>query len=418
MTANADPTWPLPDNPDPPSTVCYQIDIPNDQKHLDAFMGAVALLSNWYMWDRDELKQGKDAARAWWKALHSIRPCQSSTPTGGGGGGENDFMIRQNPTNPCILESSLDGVNWCEWADISKCIPGATQPGAGTGVPAPNGGTKTYCYGVNSGGVLLIPAYVNSGDVLTLTDVSGAGTDGVTLAWYCPNGQSFAADTCSGLGHLDGGDPLPTAKHMALIYNVDGTYYDAMSGPVTVPGGVTNAQVTVQVNAPFSSSQQGSYSLCVQVTNNQAGTWSHTFDFTAGTFDWNPGAFLGVALGTWVAGLGWQSNSYASPQDCIVQISHVLPSPRPVIKCEAVYSRTNAGVGTGSMFHDMNGSLASVVQWTQQFDTAIGDHDQLVTQTGNIDTLGLDFRIDPAACTGIVVSKIIITGTGTDPYLM
>lgn len=55
----------IPDIIDPPDNVCYVVEIPNHPDYIAAFHGAYEQLSHWWAWQRDELKQGKDAAARW-----------------------------------------------------------------------------------------------------------------------------------------------------------------------------------------------------------------------------------------------------------------------------------------------------------------------------------------------------------------
>src|SRR5712664_3871192 len=48
-------------------------------------------------------------------------PLPANFQPASGAGGDDDFMLRQNPDNPCELQTSVDGITWCTWADLSKC---------------------------------------------------------------------------------------------------------------------------------------------------------------------------------------------------------------------------------------------------------------------------------------------------------
>src|SRR5579884_2087348 len=64
-------------------------------------------------------------------------------------------MIRQDPANPCLLQTSIDGVNWCTFADISKCVPSIAQPGSGSGATPPAGQSQQTCSSLNANSTLL-----------------------------------------------------------------------------------------------------------------------------------------------------------------------------------------------------------------------------------------------------------------------
>lgn len=47
-------------NPDDSHYVC--VEVPDDINHRIAFLGALSSLVKWYNWERDDLKQGAEAA--------------------------------------------------------------------------------------------------------------------------------------------------------------------------------------------------------------------------------------------------------------------------------------------------------------------------------------------------------------------
>src|SRR5205814_750360 len=85
---------------------------------------------------------------------------------------------------------------------------------------------------------------------------------------------------------------------------IAGTYYDLTLSPITVPGGVTDAPVTLQINDSDLTNNYGSYDLCVQVTNNAQPNWQQTFNFNIADNGWSP-VVGGYTAGTWSAGTGW-----------------------------------------------------------------------------------------------------------------
>jgi hypothetical protein len=124
----------------------------------------------------------------------------------------------------------------------------------------------------------LLPTLVSSGDVLEITSITGAGNDGALIRWQCPSGLTFFTGAClPNSGATDGGDPLPSVFHMRILYLIDGTYYDAMAGQFTVPGGIANKEVDLLVNDAALADNSGSYQFEVCVTNNAALSWSHHF---------------------------------------------------------------------------------------------------------------------------------------------
>lgn len=152
-------------------------------------------------------------------------------------------------------------------------IPGTGAPQAPAG-----GGNQCYHAALQANSRYLLPTVVSSGDVLELIDAQGQGNDGTLSPWWTPSGHIFfIVDTGTG-GVLTSSDPIPTSNHMRLIYNIGGTFYDAMAGPVTVPGGVLNAQVEIQVNDSALADNAGAYTFQICKTNNQLASWSHVLD--------------------------------------------------------------------------------------------------------------------------------------------
>lgn len=200
--------------------------------------------------------------------------------------GMDFFDSPENGGKPMALCESVRWQNgvlqaWCcgEWQDVpgqpSQGIGGPGQPGGGTPQPQPGGGQTCYHGQFPATGSWLVPTVVNAGDTVVLSNATGAGQDGILGPWKCPNGQTFFAGQCIGIAGPVGSDPLPTANHMELLFYIDGTYYSAMGGPVTVPGGVSNAEVLVVVNDSTTTDNSGSYSFDVCVTNNAVMSWSH-----------------------------------------------------------------------------------------------------------------------------------------------
>lgn len=185
-------------------------------------------------------------------------------------------MIRQNPENPCLIESSIDGVHWCAFIDLSKCSSFGTQPGPQP-APQPGGGAKQYCFNLRANETVLLPALVSTGDTVSLDRADGAGYDGGEFdlgpLWRCPDGAAFVGGLCTGFYSTKPGDPLPSEHHMALIIGYGATpdyLLVPLNTPVTIPSGVSQAKVWLQVNDDPIGNNQGSYDVCVTVTNNNA----------------------------------------------------------------------------------------------------------------------------------------------------
>lgn len=413
----ADPNYQgfmLPTVINPPDSLCFMIKVPNDPGHIAAFFGALYDLTLWLSWQRDPAKQGIQAAQVWKEIWVNLAAQSCNPPTVGVGtdGGE-DFMIRQNPTNPCILESSVDGVTWCQWADLSKCIPSSNQPGAGTAQPAP-GGCSTFQGQFNASEQFLVPVPVSTGDTLNLTNVTGAGNDGASGTWNCPDGTVFFAGACLvGTGATVGTDPLPSVKHMRLIWKIGGSYYDAMAGVFTVPAGVSNVQPVLLVNDSPASDDNGSYQFTLQVCNNSVATWTHTLNF--GT---SPGGFVifSTEHGVYTPGSGWQP-SCVDGANMLLRARFTAPADFTVVSISVIYSQNvvgtngaevelrNVGLGILASANDnaTNGTVVTNRTYAHTFN-----------QSG---VRNIDIDMDQPGCTSTgLYSSLTIVGSGPDPF--
>lgn len=193
------------------------------------------------------------------------------------------MAIRQNPTNPCVIESSVNGVDWCPFIDLSKCQNFGTQPGEGSPQPAPGGGTQQYCFKLSAAGRKLLPVTVSDGDTITLDNANGAGHDGSGVdgsgLWRLPNGDQFFGGIDVGFPRTVETDPMPAVNHMKIIAGAGSTpdWFELTTGsPVTISGGLTQAQIWIQVNDSNLLDNEGDYDVCVTVSNSHVVALSST----------------------------------------------------------------------------------------------------------------------------------------------
>lgn len=59
--------FPLPTVINPPDRLCVRVNVPDDPAHIQAFTGALLNLTEWYGWERDSLKRGREVASVWWQ---------------------------------------------------------------------------------------------------------------------------------------------------------------------------------------------------------------------------------------------------------------------------------------------------------------------------------------------------------------
>lgn len=271
---------------DPGKTRCIQVIIPDSLEYLQIFYAALLTLTKWKNWELDGTTSASQCATLWRNLLISqnFPPCDQAAAAGADEGVEN--LIRQNPDNPCLLETSINGTDWCPFADLSLCINLQGQIGVGAEQPRPGGGCVTYHIYMPANSLYLLPTNVSTGDTITITHPSGAANDGGETVWRTPTGGQFVAGLDIGGYAYNAGDPQPTTPHMALILQIGATYYSFTAFAFTVPGGVANQPVTLQVNDSAISNDYGGFNLDVEVCNNQAATWSRDYLFSTGTHGW------------------------------------------------------------------------------------------------------------------------------------
>jgi hypothetical protein len=303
MPKQAPMKWPLPTIVHPAKTVCYTIRVPKERHYIAAFLGAIFLLSKPYAWADDPDHTALEVGAVWRDIFDRLLAgnCDFPPPNPAQGGGVDvEMSIRQNPDNPCELQFSADGTDWCTWADISKCLPAPAQPGKGAPQPQPGGGCVIYPGSFQGSGSWLLPTRVSTGDVINITEYDGAVDDG-SQTWYCANGQLFELGDCVGSTTTSSGAPLPSAPYMSLIAKIGASYYQIIPGPFTVPSGHSNDMVTFIANDGNRSDNDGSWTFQVQICNNQAGSWTSTLDFTQQPFD----SVVTIDVGSYVPAQGY-----------------------------------------------------------------------------------------------------------------
>jgi len=410
------PTIKLPGTLAPAGFRCVQMMIPDDNEHMAALAGMVTLLTHWTSWERDPNKGGTIAAQAWQNAINRYPLFRTCT--------ENTTVTEESEYLMSICEQlrwnngKLQGLCCGEWTDIpgqgDSTLGGSGQPGEGAHQP---GYGETECYNGTLAGTGLwhLPTVVNSGDTIEVTEYSGAWHDGAFTVWRCPNGYIDFAGGCVPSTATESGDPLPSDPHMSLIAEIQGTFYPVLTGGVfTVPGGVSNAEVTFQANDSVLSDNAGEIAFTVCVENNQSAGWEHTFDFLASDcgFVSNP-----INRAVWTAGQGWgidPSGSYPG----LFQIQAPVVAARDYNFWQAFLTLSPNGVlpNVGIGLSDYTGTVY-----------AIDPHGALNPSIGFGSTNGTSFwssiQSDPhdtveggVLFTGKLYKLVVKGPTGTDPF--
>jgi len=301
----------LPTNLHPTDSVCFNVPVPNDPAYIQAFIGALYDTTLWLSWQKDANHKAIEAAKVmknvWWQVINHPAVCGLPGVSSRIYEDINDMTGFRLDCNCNLFVECCDGTEkQILTADQVKALIQG-QPGAGAPQPTPNGGSACYTGQFQASGAFLVPTPVSTGDVLTL-DVSGAGLDNsLGTVWRCPDGEQFFGNACVGFPVLEPSDPIPAINHMRIIYKIGASYYDAMAGPFTVPGGVVGQQVLLQVNDSNLADDYGTYTVSVCRQNNQTSTWSHDLDFTAGAQGFVSGTLPGlITLAQFVPGSGWE----------------------------------------------------------------------------------------------------------------
>lgn len=421
--------YPLPIDVSPRTSICFQVPVPNDIFHIAAFMGQLNALASAYSWSDDPAHTALDVAKVWREIFDNLQRCAQPPVTiklGAEGGDEQ--LIRQNPDNPCLLETSINGTDWCPFADLSLCIAGPSQPGAGAPQPQPGGGVECYHAELSANEQWLLPTAVNAGDVLVISGVSGAWSDGTN--WYCPNGQAFILGLCTGLFPvLSSTDPLPTQPHGSLVTKIAAAWSEVgLGASLTVPSGVAEGQVIFQMNDDSRSDNSGTLVFDVCVTNNQLGAWSVVFDFTLASHsaEFNHGSENGNDPKGWVSGVGYQSglsgwivslttNATAPSGPCVIEKIEVTAGT-------LFHNGTSGGVSASSdigspnglsntiNLRTNNGGVSSFI-WPTPLDvwSASGHATALGMSASSFDHVG------STNDNNTWISKVVISGTGATP---
>lgn len=107
----------MPANPQPTGVRCIRVYVPDDPLYIAALWGSYEYLTTWLAWETDDSHLGKDAADVWKPAFLRAR---EEWDCAEGSCGLMD--VRQSETEPCVLEKLDDCTGaWEEFADLSLC---------------------------------------------------------------------------------------------------------------------------------------------------------------------------------------------------------------------------------------------------------------------------------------------------------
>jgi len=396
--------WVLPEVVEPPTSLCVTIRVPNETYYKSAFWGALLDLASAYKWQDDPAHTAKDVANVWRNIIDDLRldqcPVEPTVPHGTEI--EDDMGIRVD----CDCNV---WITCCDGTEMQLATVGMldqpTQPGDGAPTPQPGGGCQAYAATIQGNGFWYSPAIVSTGDTIEVTAAAGATYNPTAGIWHCPDGDQFFAGACVGSTLTNAGNPLPAVKSGKLIANIGGAYYDVQGGPFTVPGGISDAAVTFLFNYDNLLGSSGEVKFNVNVCNNQAGSFSHDFDFVI-----NPRGWSVRDIGQYTAGVGFEAVYSAPIMTADIQSPTVAAFTLTRMTVRYITSGqsggSNAAMGDntpGVYFHNvtcLNGDIT---------------YDSGIISIAGVTILYFDGFLDTSLATGKVV-HVHIEGVGPDPF--
>src|SRR5258706_8610310 len=120
--------------------------------------------------------------------------------------GDNTDMTGIEVSGDCEMKLRICGgrLQVCDcgtWVDVPSCDDegapvSGSQPGAGSGTPAPGGGTRQDCGGLAGNQKWYMPFAVKTGGAIPFSLLLGAANDSGEPFWHCPHRSVFLADAC------------------------------------------------------------------------------------------------------------------------------------------------------------------------------------------------------------------------------
>jgi len=417
-------TFALPNVLSPSGYRCVQVNIPDDNDYLAAFMGAIQMLAKWVSWERDDNQSGKIVAQRWKDAMLQsdfLATCEGQPiyiDTGDDDMGNICTQLR-------IHNGKLQGLccfnpETCqmEWADICGqengwSPDGTITPDSGSR-PAPG---ESHCWNktLDAGRSWIIPFGVQNGDIISVSNRQGAwSSNGVQ--WTCTDGTPFALGLCSGSRYHSDDDPDATLYHGQLSLLINGQYYSLTDGDIVLSGITGQAQAVVLGNFTPQGFPGGtiSFNLCVENGSTPpVGTWCYFLDFTASDFDWL------IDQGSYVPGAGFVATfagsnkaiGISAPSDILTGFNYTF--------VEWVFNYTGGTFSpTGAAWiSNVNGVESPVVN---QAGTTNGNGQVLTTEDIDIDdpaNVSAYIRCAHNATDGsATITGVTLKGNGTSPF--
>lgn len=407
MTNNQGATYAIPDPPDPPLTVCVQLQIPAQAIYFQLLWAQLNQLSYWFAWDRDPAHTGAVVAKTWADIRDSLHVCVPSDQA------LQDMEFEMSICEQLRFQNGvLQGLCCGVWEDISGQLPGgiggSDQPGSGTPIPQA-GQCTTYKAKVTVTNPWLLPTLVSAGDVIQCSLFGGATTNSAPLGrWNCEDGQVFQLGQCQGFKGFSSGNPAPSLATGCVMIQIGSSYFDANS-PVTVPSGVNAQQAALVLNYPTGGSPAGDITCDLQICNNGAVTWTSTLDFTISPYS----SVVTPHFGAYVAGVGYEGTFEDSASLSIVQLV-IAVSGAHISSMSMIYSTPGQAGANGVVgFETDTGVYGSFHTPGAQTDATLTE---TVDRTG-VNLLWCDNNVGTLSGTPLI-SKWVINGIGAKPSIL
>lgn len=234
----ARPDYPIPDNETLEGRRCVKIYAPDDPQHLQIMLGTILLLQNFLNYQRNDESRAIAAANMWREIIKEIDWSGSDCDM---------YRVRVDPTDPCTLQETLDGLTWVDIASASYVRSDGTCP--------MTGGLEIQSI-VNEPSLSILPSASNPGTPLAILARNKAGArifeiggdggyyrvyDSSTVANYVQTVHVSAGDaqlSNVGAGRFFISSPKPlslqSGNNQGIVIGQAGTLLSAMLGVVSL----------------------------------------------------------------------------------------------------------------------------------------------------------------------------------------
>lgn len=396
-------------DPDALPTVCVQI----STEYIPALLGALYTLLNQKTWaTTDAAALDLQQSRIWQLIylFQSAGACPSvECPQGTEVHLDMSDLIQVAEVNGvCVLQYRCCIAD--PWVTVARAsdVGNPGQPGGGATQPEPGGGQACYHAVMAAGSKWNIPVALNTGDKISIQNLSGAVSNSHNGNWRCGNGNQFFGGQCLPFPQTFSTDPMPGEYSGSLVVNINGTFYSLNHGDFTLPSGIVAQQALIQVNDAAIAGLSGQYTFDVCITNNQAGEWTHSWDFRS-----SPGNFTPTVAGfaQWFPGIGWMETQ-AQGNYTNVQIDSPVFTSTTVKTAQFYVIDPSPCSGAGYAAVGQPGG-----PWVLNIGSLpCGASVQVLNGSNAQPLTRLHLQLTDGGNLGGVIQQLILTGIGVDPF--